>query len=172
MCNQDQNTAQTICQAGVETGLEDWNYVVETKQSWRVLPDHMKVMEFSGKGDPFFGGNACDLVLGKCGRILHEPTVDPDEGAVFATIEEAHEAAKRIPNRRVGSILGVLPVWERPRERTVEERYPRLLAALTGKCLLTQLEARCVLCRQEPEAVLHLGGWQKAIQAAWESRHR
>ncbi|TMP50213.1 hypothetical protein CWB81_11315, partial [Pseudoalteromonas sp. S1688] len=64
------------------------------------------------------------------------------------------------------------PVWERPRERTVAQRYPRLLAALRRNCLLTELEAWCALSRQEPEAVRHLGGWQKAIQAAWESRHR
>ena len=63
-------------------------------------------------------------------------------------------------------------VWERPRERTVAQRYPRLLAALRRNCLLTELEAWCALSRQEPEAVRHLGGWQKAIQAAWESRHR
>lgn len=161
-----------VDQVEVRLGLEDWDYVVATKRSWRVLPDYMKVMEFHGKGDPFFGGNACDLVLGNCGRILHGPTAGLNEAAVFSTIEEAHEAAKRIPNRRPGSILGVLPVWERPRERTVAQRYPRLLAALRRNCLLTELEAWCALSRQEPEAVRHLGGWQKAIQAAWESRHR
>jgi hypothetical protein len=54
----------------------------------------------------------------------------------------------------------------------VAQRYPRLLAALTRQCLLTYFEALSVLKRQEPEAVRHLGGWQKSVQAAWHSRHR
>lgn len=167
-----QNIKQPSVSGHYEPGLESWSYVVATKQRWRVLPDHMKVMEFSGKGDPFFGGNACDLVLGKCGQILQGPTADPDTVAVFSTIEEAHKAAKRIPNRRPGSILGILPAWERPREQSVAHRYPRLLASLRKNCLLTEPEALCALSHREPEAVRHLGGWQKAIQAAWEPRHR
>ncbi|MFC6674316.1 hypothetical protein [Marinobacterium aestuariivivens] len=158
--------------ARVLPSLEDWNYVVETKKRWRVLPDSMEVMEFYGDGDPFFGGRACDLVLSKDGRLVDQPTIRTGEAAVFMTIEEAHEAAKGIPNRRPGSILGVLPVWERSRPRTVAERYPRLLKALRAHCQLTELEALCALAGQEPEAIRHLGGWHKAIQAAWESRHR
>lgn len=94
----------------VTPGLECWSYVTAVKQRWRVLPDHMMVMEFSGKGDPFFGGSACDLALGKCGRLLTRAAAD-SKTAVFSTIEEAHRVASKIPNRRPGTTLGIVPVW-------------------------------------------------------------
>jgi hypothetical protein len=165
-----ENTKIPARQVAVSRGLEDWSYVVDVKKRWTVLPNSIKVVEYLGHGDAFFGGSACDLPLGSNGRVLERPS-DSSEVAVFSSIEDAYAAAIKIPNRRPGSILGVLPSWERPRERTLVELYPRLFKALRNQCLLTELEATCVLCRQEPEAVRHLGGWEKAVQAAWTSRH-
>lgn len=152
-------------------GLESWSYVAELKSKWQSPPDSMKVMEFFGTGDPFFGGDACDLILDKSCHLVEEWKVASENIASFKTIEAAYKAAQRIPNRRPGSILGVIPSWDAPR-KPAAQRCPRLLKALSSQCLLTPLEALSVLNRQEPEAVRHLGGWEKAVQAAWHSRHR
>lgn len=50
-----------------------------------------------------------DCPLGVNGLILERGS--NVRRAEFKTIEEAHEAAKAIKNRRPGSILGVLPWW-------------------------------------------------------------
>ena len=68
------------------------------------------LLSFGETGIPFFGGTADDRPLGINGSILSRPRKRA-EVAVFATIEQAHEAAKRIPNRRAGSLLGVVPTW-------------------------------------------------------------
>jgi len=98
-----------------EQGLEHIDYVTARLANWggraSNLPTSMTVIEYWGDGDPFFGGQADDRSLGKSGSILPRPTNHADV-AVFATIEEAHEAAKKIPNRREGSILGVAPSWD------------------------------------------------------------
>lgn len=60
-------------------------------------------------GDRIFGGNADDRPLGVNGLILERSSNEPR--AEFKTIEEAHEAAKAIKNRRLDTILGVLPWW-------------------------------------------------------------
>lgn len=70
----------------------------------------MKVIEFCGSGDPFFGGDADDRVLGTDG-IFH-PSHKLKSPSVFKTIEEAHEAVKSSSiQRRQNSIIGVLPRW-------------------------------------------------------------
>lgn len=89
--------------------LEDPAYVEKMKAKWPIPPKGMTVIEFYGDGDPFFGGTADDRPLGIGGSILDCGSIDPH--AEFATIEDAHGAAKAIKNRRPGSILGVLPWW-------------------------------------------------------------
>lgn len=94
----------------VKQGVEDSAYVERMKALWRAPPLDMEVIEFLGTGDPAFGGAADDRPLGREGRILARGHTQSDL-AVFKTIDEAHEAAKLIPNRRHGSLLGVLPRW-------------------------------------------------------------
>jgi hypothetical protein len=90
--------------------LENPAYVEQTKAKWRrCLPKGMNVIEFCGAGDPCFGGNADDRPLGINGLILERGSNEPR--AEFKTIEEAHEAAKAVRNRRPNTILGVLPWW-------------------------------------------------------------
>lgn len=90
--------------------LENPAYVEQTKAQWgQRLPRRMGVMEFSGTGDPFYGGSADDRPLGIDGLILKPGSNAPR--SEFETIEQAHEAAKAIKNRRPNSILGVLPSW-------------------------------------------------------------
>lgn len=149
----------------VQRGLEHPGGVSKTRKQWPSPPSYMLVMEFAGQGDTFFGGNADDRVLGVDGKILDGSPVNDQSIAVFENIDKAHEIAKGIPNRREGSLLGVLPVWQR------QLSHPRLLNALTSKCMLTQGEAIACIDRRESEAVRHLGGWKQAINAAWQSRH-
>lgn len=85
------------------------SYTDRMKATWRSPPTSMIVAEYHGSGDPFFGGKADDRVLGECGTIL--PPASNKLAAVFATIEAAAEAARKIPNRRPGSRLGVVPNW-------------------------------------------------------------
>lgn len=90
--------------------LENPAYVEQTKAQWgKRLPKRMGVVEFSGTGDPAFGGTADDRPLGVDGLILEWGSNAPR--AEFETIEQAHEAAKAVKNRRPNSILGVLPSW-------------------------------------------------------------
>jgi hypothetical protein len=78
------------------------------KRQWAILPKSMIVIEFCGSGDPFFGGAVEDRPLGLDGKILHRP-IDHAKIALFETIEQAHQAAIAIPNRRENSIVGVAP---------------------------------------------------------------
>ena len=71
--------------------LGDPRYTAQMKHSWPSPPVSMIVAEYLGSGDPFFGGKADDRVLGPCGSILPHAANRP--AAVFATIEEAAEAA-------------------------------------------------------------------------------
>lgn len=89
--------------------LDDLAYVEKARAMWRSQPIGMNVVEYYGNGDPFFGGNADDRPLGTNGQIIDRGSNEPR--AVFTTIEEAHSAARAIPNRRPGSILGVIPWW-------------------------------------------------------------
>lgn len=91
--------------------LESPEYVEQALATWPVLPDSMIVIEFAGRGDSFFGGNADDRPLCDDGVIGNSTNEAP---AVFETVEAAHEAAKAVSNRRPGSILGVVPTWRRP----------------------------------------------------------
>lgn len=85
------------------------SYTERMKATWRSTPTSMIVAEHHGTGDPFFGGKADDRVLGEDGVIL--PSASNAPAAVFKTIEDAAEAALKIPNRRPGSRLGVVPTW-------------------------------------------------------------
>lgn len=90
--------------------LEHPDYVAALKKKWRSLPLGMTVIEYLGDGDPAFGGAADDRSLGKDGLVLERFHKVADE-ASFTTIEDAHQAALQIRNRRPGSILGVAPYW-------------------------------------------------------------
>lgn len=89
--------------------LENSAYVEQTRAAWGSQPKGMRVVEYAGKGDPFFGGSADDRSLGCDGLILQRGSNEPR--AEFQTIEAAHEAAKTIQNRRPGSLPGVMPWW-------------------------------------------------------------
>lgn len=154
-------------------GIECPEVMAQRKAQWDIQPDSIIIMEFSGDGDPFFGGNARDLVLTKAGRLKDGLDVAKDGGAAeFTTIEAAHYAAAKIlpEQRRPGSVLGVSATWSR--EPSVTDRYPRLFKALKASCLLTETEAQGVLRGIEAEAVARLGGIAGAIQIAWAARHR
>jgi hypothetical protein len=164
MCNSDLDQPKQ--------SLEQPEYVQSIKSKWAALPTSMSVIEYSGSGDPFFGGNADDRALGINGEVL-VPPYSSDLVAEFRTIEDAHQAAKKIKNRRPGSILGVCPYWEKEpaKPEAILEKCPRLLLALRKSCLLTATEAVACLKGIEAEAVRHLGGRDKAIQIAFQSRH-
>lgn len=101
---------------GIRLSLEEHGSVEQAKQRWSgALPLDMIIIEYQGTGDPFFGGRADDRPMLANGEIRHP---GPDgrfsyeyQCAVFGSIEEAHAAAKTIPNRRAGSLLGVAPRW-------------------------------------------------------------
>lgn len=92
-----------------KSDLIDARYVDRLNAIWAVKPVSMIVIEFHGTGDAFFGGSADDRILGTDGLIKVRGSAV--ETANFATIEQAHAAALRIPNRRPDSRLGVAPVW-------------------------------------------------------------
>ncbi|MBB5546545.1 hypothetical protein [Paraburkholderia fungorum] len=89
--------------------LTDPAYADEALSRWRTVPKSMIVIEYSGTGDPFFGGNADDRTLGVDGLI--KTRMSRVETAAFATVQEAHEAAVKVSNRRPNTILGVAPTW-------------------------------------------------------------
>ncbi|MBR8043389.1 hypothetical protein KDW40_02260 [Burkholderia cenocepacia] len=91
--------------------LLDQAYVDDLNARWAVKPSSMTVVEFAGTGDPAFGGSADDRPLGVDGQIKDRRSSVAT--AEFSTIEAAHAAAIAITNRRPGSLLGVLPVWNR-----------------------------------------------------------
>ncbi len=90
--------------------LEQPEYVTRCVNRWRSQPIDMIIIEYAGTGDPYFGGSAEDLPLGKNGDILSKPYREKDV-AVFNTLGEAHLAAQSVMNRRTNSILGVAPRW-------------------------------------------------------------
>lgn len=90
--------------------LEDPAYVPAMLAAWNALPKSMIVIEYCGNGDPAFGGQGDDRVLGTNGSILPRQHTDA-KVARFDTVEAAHAAARTIPNRRSNSILGVAPSW-------------------------------------------------------------
>lgn len=154
-----------MSQIEVKRGLEHPEGVIDTRKQWKSLPAYMLVCEYAGTGDSYFGGNADDRVLGVDGALLQRQPLNDQAVAVFDTIDKAHEVAKGIPNRREGSVLGVMPVWPR------QIKHPRLINKLKSMCLLTEGEAIACLDRREPEAVRHLGGWQQAVRKAFQFRH-
>lgn len=83
--------------------------VEELLSRWGALPKSMIVIEYGGTGDPFFGGNADDRTLGIDGLI--RLPMSKVETAEFDTIQQAHEAALKVTNRRPNTILGVAPTW-------------------------------------------------------------
>lgn len=94
----------------MSVGLEHPEYVAMTKASWPVPPESMSVIEYFGTGDTFFAGDADDRPLGLDGNIL-SPGYQSSSIAQFKTIEEAHQAALKITNRRPNTVLGVGPRW-------------------------------------------------------------
>jgi len=95
--------------AAVPLDLTNPAYVEDVSSRWTAPPKSMIVIEYSGTGDPFFGGSADDRALGVDGIIkLRTSRV---KTARFATVQQAHEAALKVTNRRPDTILGVLPTW-------------------------------------------------------------
>lgn len=78
---------------------------------WGSLPVSMKLMEYHGDGDPAFGGAADDRVVLTTGKVAERGLSVSDRPAMFSTVAEAHRFAQAIPNRRPGSILGLVPKW-------------------------------------------------------------
>lgn len=66
------------------------------------------VMEFHGKADPMFGGNANDRVLGKNGAFLTGFHTRSDYGS-FPSKDAALRAAERASNRRPKGLLLAMP---------------------------------------------------------------
>ncbi len=66
------------------------------------------VMEFKGKGDPYFGGGADDRMLGRNGAFLTGVHSRSDYGS-FPSKASALRAAERAINRRSGGLLLALP---------------------------------------------------------------
>ncbi|AQH05991.1 hypothetical protein A9R05_44395 (plasmid) [Burkholderia sp. KK1] len=89
--------------------LSDPAFVDAALKRWRTAPVSMIVLEFCGNGDPAFGGSADDRALGVDGQIKER--MSRVETAVFTTVQEAHDAATKVTNRRPNSILGVAPRW-------------------------------------------------------------
>ena len=85
--------------------------LISCETRWGSLPLSMIVVEFHGNGDPAFGGQADDRVLLESGQISGRVCTKADVTAAFKTVADAHKAAMQIPNRRPGSILGVVPTW-------------------------------------------------------------
>jgi len=71
------------------------------------MAQRFRAMEFYGTGDPYFGGNAEDRVLGKSGAFLRGFYQRADI-AEFPTREEALAAGERATNRRNGGKVGIL----------------------------------------------------------------
>jgi hypothetical protein len=70
------------------------------------------VMEFKGKGDPYFGGGADDRMLGRDGAFLTGFHSRSDYGSFpskAAALRAALRAAERAINRRAGGLLLALP---------------------------------------------------------------
>lgn len=100
--------------SALSMGLENPEYVARYKAQWQaqgVQPKSMIVIEYCGHGDPAFGGSADDRALGPDGRVLERQDRLKSEPLVFLTIDEAHDAAKMIVNRRPDSLLGVACSW-------------------------------------------------------------
>lgn len=70
--------------------------------------ERFEVIEFWGKGDPFFGGTADDRPLGKTGSFLTGGYAF-SAVATFDTREAAQAAADAAPNRRAGGRISVIP---------------------------------------------------------------
>lgn len=66
------------------------------------------VIEFYGRGDPFFGGNASDRPLGRDGRFI-EGSYLRSEVARFETEGAARTAGEAAPNRRQGGLISAFP---------------------------------------------------------------
>lgn len=67
-------------------------------------------MEFSGLGDPFFGGSGDERTLLENGKFGHCLPGTPAR-ALFDTDEQALVAGSRADNLRTGAELGAIP-WE------------------------------------------------------------
>lgn len=95
-------------------GIDDPEYVQRKKAQWSaqgIAPISMMVVEYCGTGDPAFGGSADDRALGPDDRILTWKESLSEIPLVFSNIDDAHEAAKRIVNRRPNSLLGLSNCW-------------------------------------------------------------
>lgn len=61
-------------------------------------------VEYWGRGDPFFGGNAEDRTLGRSGLFL-TGSHGPGEVAAFDSAQAAQDAGEAAANRRPGGLI-------------------------------------------------------------------
>ena len=90
-------------------GDEDFDPEKAASQ-WPSPPISMTLTEYLGHGDPAFGGQADDRRVLTSGRVA-ERNDYTGKSAEFTSLFFANEFAKKIPNRRPNSILGVCPRW-------------------------------------------------------------
>ena len=97
----------------LEPGQDGWVEKKRAEWSARGTPDpiSMIVIEYWGHGDAAFGGSGDDRALGPDGLILTTQMRTRSDPVQFVSLEEAHEACKRIKNRRPDSLLGIAPRW-------------------------------------------------------------
>ena len=60
--------------------LEQPEYVTRCVNRWRSQPIDMIIIEYAGTGDPYFGGSAEDLPLGKNGDITDALSDENSDG--------------------------------------------------------------------------------------------
>ena len=102
----DRNKAPCFGEEGFDVDAQE--------REWGQLPHSMRIVEFWGNGDPFFGGSADDRPVLISGKIREDDQSPWDcVTKKFNTLKEAQEWALKIPNRRPGSLLGVCPSWRR-----------------------------------------------------------
>lgn len=96
--------------AAGELDLTSPAYVEKKLSQWKYYPKSMVVVEYCDNWDVDSTADDLDRCLGVDGLLQHPGS--KIEVARFATIQQAHAAALRIPNRRPDSILGVVCRWK------------------------------------------------------------
>ena len=85
----------------LSTNAQNAARIVKRRQSARFV-----CMEFHGRGDAFFGGNADDRILLTDGSFGHSSAGTP--AARFATMAEAAAEGRLASNRREGALISAI----------------------------------------------------------------
>lgn len=99
--------ARAAAESAIAKRAARWQAVQAARQARKIA--HYEVVEFWGKGDPYFGGAADDRVLGKSGVFLVGCHTVLDV-ARFTNRAAAESAAQAAP-RRSGGRVGVIPCY-------------------------------------------------------------